>query len=348
MSKRDSLLSSIAETIKDYRLGEIEIPTPKHVARWISQFNNDVQLALLQEINHVLKQTYFSKEFVSNWFANQIKHEKLVGHDPCTFWHEANLLKIQQNGQSQTDIISLFGESLMKQCRLAIKNCGSPKGAFIYLDDVLFSGGRVGGDMSKWITETAPAIATVHILVIASHRLGEWQMTKRIEDAAKQAEKKIEFHTWASIRFENRKAYRNQAEVLWPAHLPEDEVLRAYMAKESKYPFEPRQVGGRLNNQIFSSEQGRQLLEREFLLAGVKILKQCLNPKLSLRPLGFSGFGLGFGSMIVTFRNCPNNCPLAFWWGNPNAAHGDPLGNWYPLFQRKTYSRSLSPYDFDF
>jgi hypothetical protein len=35
---------------------------------------------------------------------------------------------------------------------------------------------------------------------------------------------------------------------------------------------------------------------------------------------------LGFGSTLVTFRNCPNNCPLAFWAGYP----------WYPLFQRKT------------
>jgi hypothetical protein len=34
---------------------------------------------------------------------------------------------------------------------------------------------------------------------------------------------------------------------------------------------------------------------------------------------------LGFGSTIVTFRNCPNNAPLAFWAGDP----------WYPLFPRK-------------
>lgn len=37
---------------------------------------------------------------------------------------------------------------------------------------------------------------------------------------------------------------------------------------------------------------------------------------------------LGFGSLIVTFSNCPNNAPLAFWVDSP----------WYPLFPRATNS----------
>jgi hypothetical protein len=44
------------------------------------------------------------------------------------------------------------------------------------------------------------------------------------------------------------------------------------------------------------------------------------------RPLGLVPLQtLGFGSTIVTFRNCPNNCPLVLWAGHP----------WYPLFPRK-------------
>jgi hypothetical protein len=39
---------------------------------------------------------------------------------------------------------------------------------------------------------------------------------------------------------------------------------------------------------------------------------------------------LGFGSLIVTFRNCPNNAPLAFWVDSP----------WYPLFPRTTNSNA--------
>jgi hypothetical protein len=45
------------------------------------------------------------------------------------------------------------------------------------------------------------------------------------------------------------------------------------------------------------------------------------------RPLGDMVLEtLGFGSTFVTYRNCPNNTPLAFWAGDP----------WYPLFARKT------------
>lgn len=89
---------------------------------------------------------------------------------------------------------------------------------------------------------------------------------------------------------------------------------------------------------IFSSETGRQLLEEQFLLAGMRIRSFCKNPSQILRPLGFSPFGLGFGSMIATFRNCPNNAPLALWWGDPDAHAGHPFRNWYPLLPRKTYA----------
>jgi len=75
-------------------------------------------------------------------------------------------------------------------------------------------------------------------------------------------------------------------------------------------------------------------------LTGVKILDMCASPDKDLHPLGYSKLvGLGFGSMIVTFRNCPNNCPLALWWGDPNAKASSPLSRWYPLFWRKTYKK---------
>ena len=44
----------------------------------------------------------------------------------------------------------------------------------------------------------------------------------------------------------------------------------------------------------------------------------CPNLNVYQRPLGNMVLeALGFGSLHVTFRNCPNNCPLAFWAGKP-------------------------------
>lgn len=345
MTEHSKLLASIANTIKDYRAGEIAQPIPDHVDRWIRQFDQDVRVSLLRELDHVLKKTYFSKSNVGEFFSHQINHKKLAGVAPCDFWRAAHLLDIQHHGKSQSDIRELFCEALREQCGLEVENRGSVGGAFIYLDDVLFSGGRIGTDLSAWIANEAPAKATIHILVIATHRLGEWQCTERVKKAAADAGKELDFNCWAAVRFENRKRYRDTSEVLWPVEIPEDAAVQTYIADEERFPFEPRQPGGRLEHAIFSSEEGRQLLERELLLAGMQIRSFSRNPSRALRPLGFSAFGLGFGSMNVTFRNCPNNTPLALWWGDPDAAPGHPFRNWCPLLPRRTYTPKVDLYD---
>ncbi|WP_423841980.1 phosphoribosyltransferase-like protein [Aeromonas veronii] len=74
------------------------------------------------------------------------------------------------------------------------------------------------------------------------------------------------------------------------------------------------------------------------LKAGSKIIGYCQNPSRVMKPLGFSVFdGYGFGSVVFTYNNCPNNNPLAFWWGNPEANLYSPLRRWYPLMRRRTY-----------
>jgi hypothetical protein len=219
--------------------------------------------------------------------------------------------------------------------------CGSETGPHIYLDDVIFSGSRVGNDLEAWIKDKAPETATVHILVIAVHLFGEYKMLQRLTKTAAEQKKKIEVHCWRALEVENRNYRRDNAEVLWPAVLPDDQRLKDYMAEEKKFPFTPRKAGGKLEVDIFSGEEGRQLLERELLLAGVQIRADCKSPKAVMRPLGFSPFGLGFGSMIVTFRNCPNNAPLPLWWGDPKAHASSPLSKWYPLLPRKTYAADV-------
>lgn len=337
MTERVQLLSSLAMTIADYRAGELPSPTPDHINRWVRQFTGEVQVPLLRELDHVLKETYFTRKFVQEFLDNLVRNEKLAGDNPCKFWKRAELLEIQQNGNSQSEMLELFAESLRKQCDLTLSDCTGTGSQYIYLDDVLFSGSRIGNDLSAWITDDAPQKAKVHIIVIATHKLGGWQCIERLKKDAENAGKKIEFNLWCATSFENRRKYRDSSEVLWPASLPDDDQLKDYMAEEARFPFEPRKPGGKLKTNIFSSEQGRQLLERELLLAGVRIWGFSQNPSRWVRPLGFSAFGLGFGSTVVTFRNCPNNCPLALWWGDPEASEASPLSKWYPLFPRKTY-----------
>jgi hypothetical protein len=339
MTERVRLLESIAKTIADYRNGEIPQPSAAHVEKWVSQFHHDVQEPMLKEMDYVLDKIYFDKKSVVDFLRKLVKNEKLAGQNPTEFWKKANFLNIQINGNSQNEMLGVFSEGLQTECQLSVGDCGKADGPYIYLDDALFSGFRVGDDLSAWIKNEAPDNCDVYVLMIAFYAYGAYRANKRLNEEVKQSKKKINFQYWRAIELENSPNRSKTSEVLWPAILPSDEGLKAYMAKENKHPFIPREPGGKLKNEIFSSEEGRQLLEREFLLAGVKILSKCKNPGSSLRPLGFSPFGLGFGSLIVTFRNCPNNCPLALWWGDPEADETSPLSKWYPLFPRKTYER---------
>ena len=116
--------------------------------------------------------------------------------------------------------------------------------------------------------------------------------------------------------------------MLRPTKCPDDEAVKKY-ENSLKYPVKWRSPGNTGSKNLYSSDEARQLLEIEFLKAGVKIRNMCSHLNEYQRPLGNMVLEtLGFGSLIVTFRNCPNNAPLALWAGNP----------WIPLFPRTTNS----------
>jgi len=334
MSERGDLLISVAGTINTYRQGELATPTPDHVDRWVSQFTQETQVPFLREFDHVIKQTFFTKASVLTFLSHLVRNVKLAGADPAAYWATANFLRIQRDGQSQKEMVSLFGECLEQQCNLKLGNCGSEGGDYIYLDDVMFTGNRIASDLEVWIAEKAPAKAVVHVIVMALHTSAQYYLRAvRLKKAIAASKKNIELHFWRSIELENQKNRKNDSAVLWPASVPNDPAVQAYVAAQ-RFPLEPRQPGGNLG--VFSSEQGRNLLEQEFLVASVRIRSLTQNPKDFVKPLGFGGFGVGFGSTIATYRNCPNNCPLAMWWGDPAATSG--ALHWYPLLSRKTYA----------
>lgn len=342
MSERDDLLVSVADTIKTYRKGELPEPTPEYVNLWLQQFTKDQQLPFLREFDHVIKNVFFTRKNVKNFLRCLVTNEKLAGTDPATYWASANFLSIQQNGQSQKEMLKLFTKCLDDECGLNLKNCGVPGGDFIYLDDVMFSGNRVGNDLEQWIINDAPQLAKVHVIVVALHSGGSYMVDKKLKDVVEKSGKKIAVKYWRASEIENRKWYKNSSGVLWPTAIPNVAEVQAYMALPSRFPFEPRQASTAAI-EPFSSEAGRQVLESEFLIAGAKIRAMSENPKQSIRPLGFSPFGIGFGSMIVTYRNCPNNCPLALWWGDPNATSG--ALHWHPLLPREGYSSVRNIFD---
>jgi len=322
------LAASIVETAGDYRQNELDPFTAEHVLRWTTQFNEADRLPLLAEMDHVLKRTYFSEAAVTDFLQSLTTETKLVGGDAGAFWRGAGVLDIQQGGDSQKDMLDRFKAVLAQQFGMGLKGCNATSGNFVYLDDAIFTGNRVRRDLEPWINNAAPHKATVHVIVNALHA-GSYYAAQQLDKAAKATGKEITFTWWRAKSVENRKFYRNQSEVLWPSEIPERGPVAEYAKTLSAagYPPEKRAKGGTPKDSVFSGEEGRALLERVFLESGVRIRSICPYLKETARPLGFSLLKtLGFGATVVTHRNCPNNCPLALWAGDP----------WYPLFRRKT------------
>lgn len=327
MSKRIELLSSIAKTIADYREGDFDTSTPDHVDRWVTQFDIAVQLPILREMDHVLKKTYFSRERTTRFMTGLLNTKKLVGDNPCTFWKGVKFLEIQHSGASQREMLALYSKVLEKECGFSVDGCGSDPQAFVYLDDAIFSGGRVSFDLTQWIANDAPDEADLHIVVIATHE-GAYYWKNKIAAARETYGKKINIKWWHRIKLEDRKKYTDSSDVLRPVTIPTDPAVQAY-ANALRYSPKLRNAGQVGEIGVFSGDAGRQVLEQEFLRVGVSIREQCPYLNEYQRPLGNMLLDtLGFGSLIVTFRNCPNNAPLALWAGNP----------WYPLFPRTTNS----------
>jgi len=330
VSEYDSFINSIAITITDYRMGDLATPTPEHVSRWVNQFNVDVQLPILREMDHVLKKTYFSFKKVTQFLNIVLNSPKLTGADPSKFWNSVRFLNIQGGGNSQHDILAIFDKLLNDSYGININQYEGQPESFIYLDDAIFTGNRVLRDITTWLKNDAPNNAKVHIVSIALHNLGHYYAEERILKAANEAGKNISITFWSSVELEDRLAYTDSSDVLRPASIPNVPEVNQYV-EAMKFKPRLRTPGNTGSKNLFSSEQGRNLLEQEFLKAGVKIREMCPNLGNTQRPLGHMTLDtLGFGSLIVTFRNCPNNAPLALWVDVP----------WYPLFPRTTNTQT--------
>lgn len=326
MTERTRLLSSIAEITSDYRSDELCAPTPEHVDRWVSQFSPNLQQPILAELEHVFSKTYFTKANVLTFLSSLVKNPKLTGGNAAAFWPGVKFLNIQQAGNSQREMLTLFEQELLKHCGLRLSDCGANPHSFLYLDDVLFTGGRIKSDLSGWIKNHCPQTASIVVVTIGYHRLGQWFTANDLKKAVDATGKNVTFQWWRCVEIEDRKKYTYSSDVLRPTRVPDDVTTQAYVSGlGAEQTFRtPGSVGG---NAFFSSEAGRDVLEQEFLKKGAYIRSICPHLTIYQRPLGNVVLKtMGFGSMIVTFRNCPNNAPLALWAGHP----------WYPLFARKT------------
>ncbi len=348
------LATKIATIAADY---EGETPgsmSAARVIRWAGQFPEEYQQPILAEMAHVLERCYISKERMAAFLDGLTSNPKLTGGNPQKFWAKVELLEIQERGASQRDMVALLKE------RLAAHDLPAEPTAdvdtFVYLDDAIFTGNHLFRDLSKWITNTAPDNASVHIVTAALHTSGHYRAliskNANLNTISKGAGKKITFQCWRldDLEIEDRRYFINTSDVLRPKSAPNDAQVTAYVTgleDELKVAGEKygktfeltwRTGNGIGARKLYSSSTARGLLEDQMLIAGCHVREMCPHLGNSARPLGYQFLAnLGFGGLVVTYRNCPNNTPLAWWAGDP----------WYPLFPRRTNSTTAVARMFD-
>ena len=283
----------------------------------VQQFPESAQEPLLEALAYVLNKTYLSRDRFRKFLAGLASTNKLApSTDPGEYWRRVNFLDIQQGGNSQIEILEMFDEVLQETHGFSIDQTGSSDGDFIYLDDCIGTGSRVRNDVCNWFAEDAPEIVNLHIITPILHK-GSYWIDNMIREAAISNGKKItSYRKWRLFHMENRLAYRHQSDVLWPTSVPDHAAIQEYVSflKGSGHPPVLRTPGNPGVSKIFEDDAQKILLEETFLARGCEIREEQGNLPDVLRPLGFSILDtLGFGSMFVTYRNCPNNCPLALW-----------------------------------
>ena len=154
-----------------------------------------------------------------------------------------------------------------------------------------------------------------------------YAVKENIDTLSKEIGKEIQIIYWQLFSIENRKAYSATSDVLWPLNSVSNNTAQEIIDK-----IDATRRSGEGSSQIFSSNANRLVLEEQFIIAGQKIISSCYKP--NLQHLGFHQYkGFGFGAMTATYRKCPNNAPLALWWGK--FLERGPLGAWYPLLPRE-------------
>lgn len=324
MNGRKALIAQLISIAADYRIGSGITFNENHVTNWLSQFPEHAQDDLLRELNFVLSKTYLKKTQLQNFIETRIIHPHTKPTMNTGVFSNSTLLEIQGAGNSQRDCNSIFKTLLHRNAGIDISTNNLNAKNQIYIDDVIYSGQRMRTDISKWIEKSAPQQCNLYIMAHSIHRLALWYSTNYIEQKIKESKKIITLRWIHNELIEDRLALTNSSDVLRPVAGDNGQTVNDYIRSMTKPPTyrSPGSVGGR---GFFSSDSGRQLLENEFLKAGAHIRKICPYFKVQHRPLGYMSLeSLGFGTMIVTYRNCPNNSPLALWAGHP----------WYPLFPR--------------
>lgn len=335
---------AIAEVLADY---ENNMMTPEHILDWVSQFDENDQQFVLDELLHIFKQTYLSKAECKKFLQSCLQNWAKVFNykDVASFILDTVFLDLQPAYKSQKELLNLLDEILVEQYNCNLTQSGVRIKRYIYLDDIISTGNKLFYDLDTWLkSENGLNPGTTNfqtvqqnkipvlVTVFCGHTWGATNAEVRLMYSLGSEIKSI-LSVEAIYWIENNiKDYNPKLNNMIPLDHQDPYVYDYWnslaTASKAEYAFRPFQKP--MDEILFSSEASRNRIETLFLVKGIEILSRVGELKVEqIRPLGYtikSHKTFGLGTLFFTYRNIPNNCPIVFWWGN---------NNWRPLFVLK-------------
>lgn len=299
----------------------------QHIKQWINQFEIFEQDFIASIVIKLLENRYITKkeevEFIDELFENQSL--KIDGTMPLP-------LQIQGNGKSQKHLVQHYQKVFSEHPKITYS-----QDRVIYLDDFIFSGGRIYQDLTNWIPRQEKS-HKIYVGVIGCHS-STWQTKKKLKNKIFDNNQKNNLNS--SLIFldctelENKLSKRNESDVLWPMQkIFQTEEYKKYEVPNFKY----RDGFIETPYNLFKNNDERVRFENICLKYGFKIIEKCKATNSTTKPLGNCHFdGYGFGGLIFNYRNCPNNTPLIFWWGSGDINKLHLYNQWHPLMPRTVY-----------
>ncbi|PQK69545.1 hypothetical protein CG428_21685 [Pantoea ananatis] len=347
----NEIISKISLIIKDYKYLPEEVDRESiasidlHVEKWISQFDLEDRNFVLEHTYNLLSENYYSESRYDDLLRNVARDKKNKKH----FMSDC-FVSIQSHGGSQNEITGKLNNFIQNENNLSLPvlslgnvNADFSKFKFItYLDDFSFSGKLIGDDIEKIITDLNLNNVNIRILIFLAHSQGFYNLKRRLYDFVKDNELDIHFHFnrrfWGDVNNSISYDYSCNTSIYFPELVTCNEVLeeKGLLGTELYQPNYFR--NGSNDKCILGNESDRRRIEKLFSSIGFNIISNSTSPKKSMKPLGFSTYrGFGFGGNVFSYRNCPNNTPLVFWWGSYEETGNAAIDCWYPLMKRRGY-----------
>ncbi len=368
----EELIASIATTLKDYREDEdntsVQV-SEDHITEWIAQFEEELQVPILTELNNIFKKRYCSKKNLRRFLELLI--EALTKDSGLSsevdFLKNAQFLSLQGHGKSQTIILEILKEVIFDKYDFSFDKCGASSRKYsIYIDDVLCSGLTLISNIQEWsksefengktnkqAVEDGSTKLFLNYIFVHEKNFDKklYEMEKRI--SAKFSAKIKSYHMH---EIQNTLIPTSKVDLIFPNSVEQPENVEQYRAeiietvdaysKEKGYKtsaeefFRPNKLPK--DEKFFTSPENRKLVEDAFLQKGIEILGKANVNNKNMRALGYSMPSVksfGFGALCFTWRNVPNNTPLVFWYAG---------GGFTPLFKVSRGNNSAFNFTFDF